>query len=909
MFLRFSFLVVLCLFFSCNSEDTDKINIGFSQCISDDIWREEMNHSMQVEADLHPEVDLEIVISNRNVKKQIAQINKFVYDKVDIIIISPLESIEIVPAIENAYDSGIPVILIDRKINSDKYTAFLGADNLSIGRLTANYIASKTVKPIRVIELMPDDFSSPTLDRSLGFNQVAERSKNIKEVITLKPYTDGAYAQLLDSVSFEEVNSVFAFNDLIAKWAWSVADRKGIANNLKIVGVDGLLGPDQGIEMVLENKLKATILYPTGGAEAIKLALRIANGEQVPKNNELDIVLIDQLNADIMKHQLLKIKNQQADIENQIDAIEEQERLYSNQNNLLKITFCFLLLILGLAVYSIRSIFIIRKKNRQLLINNDKITIQRNQIEKIAKEVKESNDAKVNFFTGLSHEFKTPITLITTSLESLREMFGTKNSPIPFEISLIENNSRRLLRLVNNLLDFRKVEDQKFNLRVSKTNIYTFSNNIFKEFEREAIRRNIEFKLIAIATDLEIYFDRSLMDKVYFNLLSNAFKFTPDNGKITIELKELQNSIQIKFSDSGIGIPDKELDSVFKPFFKGSNNRKNSSGIGLFLSKQFVDLHLGEIEVQSVHGSTFIITLFKGNKHFNEDQITVEQDISDFTETTSSLSFDLFEQDLELTNSANSDKERYQILVIEDNKDLLQFLAKKLAQQFEIYTSDGTNAIEKATEEIPDIIICDINLPDKNGFEICATLKDNLTTSHIPIILLTANSDKESYLKGLDAKADLYITKPFSYDVLMQSIKSMLYNREKLRYYFTNNLFRENPTLQIKSPEQKFLIDINDIVKNSFENADFSVENLAESMGISRVQLYRKTKAILGYGVNDFINNFRLAKAQELLEKSNNNISEIAYQSGFSTPSYFSTAFKAKYGESPAAYRKNFKNQ
>ena len=398
MFLRFSFLVVLCLFFSCNSEDTDKINIGFSQCISDDIWREEMNHSMQVEADLHPEVDLEIVISNRNVKKQIAQINKFVYDKVDIIIISPLESIEIVPAIENAYDSGIPVILIDRKINSDKYTAFLGADNLSIGRLTANYIASKTVKPIRVIELMPDDFSSPTLDRSLGFNQVAERSKNIKEVITLKPYTDGAYAQLLDSVSFEEVNSVFAFNDLIAKWAWSVADRKGIANNLKIVGVDGLLGPDQGIEMVLENKLKATILYPTGGAEAIKLALRIANGEQVPKNNELDIVLIDQLNADIMKHQLLKIKNQQADIENQIDAIEEQERLYSNQNNLLKITFCFLLLILGLAVYSIRSIFIIRKKNRQLLINNDKITIQRNQIEKIAKEVKESNDAKVNSY-------------------------------------------------------------------------------------------------------------------------------------------------------------------------------------------------------------------------------------------------------------------------------------------------------------------------------------------------------------------------------------------------------------------------------------------------------------------------------------------------------------------------------
>ena len=909
MLKRFYFLFLSFLLFSCNSESNNKITVGFSQCISEDIWREEMNHSMQVEADLHPEIDLEIVISNRNVKKQIAQINKFVNDKVDVIIISPLESTEIVPAIENAYDSGIPVILIDRKINSDKYTAFLGADNLSIGRLTANYIASETVKPIRVIELMPDDFSSPALDRSLGFNQVAERSKNIKEVITLKPYTDGAFAQLLDSVSFEEVNYVFAFNDLIAKWAWNVADRKGFANNSKIVGVDGLLGPDQGIEMVLENKLKATILYPTGGAEAIKLALRIANGEQVPKNNELDIVLIDQLNADIMKHQLLKIKNQQADIENQIDAIEEQERLYSNQNNLLKITFCFLLLILGLAVYSIRSIFIIRKKNRQLLINNDKITIQRNQIEKIAKEVKESNDAKVNFFTGLSHEFKTPITLITTSLESLREMFGTKNSPIPFEISLIENNSRRLLRLVNNLLDFRKVEDQKFNLRVSKTNIYTFSNNIFKEFEREAVRRNIEFKLIAVATDLEIYFDRSLMDKVYFNLLSNAFKFTPDNGKITIELKELQNSIQIKFLDSGIGIPDKELDSVFKPFFKGSNNRKNSSGIGLFLSKQFVDLHLGEIEVQSVHGSTFIITLFKGNKHFNEDQITVEQDISDFTETTSSLSLDLYEQDLELTNSANNDKEQYQILVIEDNKDLLQFLAKKLAQQFEIYTSDGTNAIEKATEEIPDIIICDINLPDKNGFEICATLKDNLTTSHIPIILLTANSDKESYLKGLDAKADLYITKPFSYDVLMQSIKSMLYNREKLRYYFTNNLFRENPTLQINSPEQKFLIDINDIVKNSFENADFSVENLAESMGISRVQLYRKTKAILGYGVNDFINNFRLARAQELLEKSNNNISEIAYQSGFSTPSYFSTAFKAKYGESPAAYRKNFKNQ
>jgi DNA-binding response OmpR family regulator/nitrogen-specific signal transduction histidine kinase len=535
--------------------------------------------------------------------------------------------------------------------------------------------------------------------------------------------------------------------------------------------------------------------------------------------------------------------------------------------------------------YSYQKGNAIKIKNKQLILTNERVTIQRNQIEKIADELKESNEARVNFFTGMSHEFKTPITLILSSLESLREGILQKGSKLSYELELISKNSNRLLRLIDNLLDFRKIENKTFNLRVSKTNIYDFTFGIFRDFENEARKRNIKFEIHASNKNIELFIDRNLMDKVYFNLLSNAFKFTPDNGKIEISIHEKGNHVAISFKDNGIGIPEKEIGGVFEPYFKGSNNRKNSSGIGLHLSKQFIELHLGKIEVRSFQGTEFVISLFKGNKHFNEDQMVKEASVMNAELLAKESVSKGFED--EVFEPSEKNGERYSLLLVEDNSDLSFFLGNKLQAEFDVTTSDGTDAIEKAVGEIPDIIVCDVNLPNKNGFEICEILKNDLRTSHIPIILLTALDNKESYLQGLKAGVDLYLTKPFSYPILTQSLRGLLYNREKLRYYYTNNIGNIIDNKSFGTVEQNFVNRLNQIIKENVDNADFSVENLADLLNISRIQLYRKIKAMFDVNVTDYINNIRLEQAKSMLQNPELTISEVAYKTGFSSPNYF----------------------
>tara|TARA_R110002050_G_scaffold80909_1_gene173039 strand:+ start:5321 stop:7918 length:2598 start_codon:yes stop_codon:yes gene_type:complete len=864
---------------------------------------------MKLQASMNPEIDLQIKDANYDVLTQIKQIDELIADSVDVLIVSPIQSKPITAVVKKAIKAGIPVLVVDRKTEGQQYTAYVGADNIEIGRNAAKeIIASNYNDSIRIIEIKGLAGSSPAEERAIGFQQVLDQFKKAQIVATIegdweKESIQNRLIQLLNDDII--VDYVFAHNDRMAVGAWEVARDLGMENEISFIGVDGLAGTNGGIQAVKDGVLKATVLYPTGGDEAIKLALKILSKESIPKNNILSTTIINELNADIMFNQFEKINEQQAKMEEQLAAIKKQEELYYSQSNLLKITMALLAIILSLAIYSIYSIFAIRKKNRQLELTNNKITIQRNQIEKIAKEIKISNEAKLNFFTGLSHEFKTPITLILSSIESMSDFAKVKGSKIMNEVELIYNNSNRLLRLINQLLDFRKIEDRKFNIKASKTNLFDFSKIIYKDFEREAKKRNIDFRLNSNHESLNVFIDRNLMDKVYFNLLSNAFKFTPDNGKIgiTIEDDERSNTVNIRFKDSGIGIPKNEMDGVFQAFFKGSNNRKNSSGIGLHLSKEFVEMHKGTIQVKSLHGTEFIITIYKGQAHFDETEIIAEQDLVDtnIIDFTSEYLID----DNYLIQAPSKNKEKYSVLIIEDNKDLSQFLKNKLQLEYDIYLSDGTDAIEKAFETVPDIILCDINLPDKDGFEICEILKKDLRTSHIPTIILTALGNKESYIKGLQSGADLYLTKPFSYSILVQSIKSLLYNREKLRYYYTSNIHKIEEINSFGNIEQKFIHQLNSLINENLGNSDYSVENLAENLTISRVQLYRKVKAMMGISISDYIANIRLEKAKLMLETGSLTVAEIAYTSGFSSPNYFSTAFKNKYGTPPAAFRKS----
>jgi YesN/AraC family two-component response regulator len=360
--------------------------------------------------------------------------------------------------------------------------------------------------------------------------------------------------------------------------------------------------------------------------------------------------------------------------------------------------------------------------------------------------------------------------------------------------------------------------------------------------------------------------------------------------------------VKIHFKDSGIGILKKEMNQVFQAFFQGSNNNKSSSGIGLHLSKEFIEMHKGSVEVCSKHGTEFIITLYKDNVHLNSDEIVYEPDVIDSAIWDSNLEYEDndFGEQLVL-----NDDEHYSVLIIEDNPDLVKYLKGKLSSEYSVHVSDGTDAIEKALELIPDIILCDVSLPEKSGFEICGILKKDLRTSHIPTIILTALNNKESYIKGLEAGADLFLTKPFSFAILSQSIKTLIYNREKLRYYFVNNIHNVDSTNSFGYFEQEFISMVNKIIKDNIDNSKFSVENLARDLNISRTQLYRKMKAIMGSNVSDYIQNIRLEKAKNLLQNTQLTIAEIAYATGYSSPNYFSTSFKSKFNNSPKSFRKD----
>ncbi|WMI64805.1 substrate-binding domain-containing protein [Aestuariibaculum sp. YM273] len=915
MKLRFNVLLRLILIFNllflaaCKPNNEQHIyKIGFSQTGFADDWRKAMNQSMQIQAAFNPNTDLKILNGEDNVEKQIKDIEQLIKEKVDVLIVSPVKSKPITPIVEKAYKAGISVLIVDRKIEGNNYTAYIGADNYQVGADAANYLASVANTKSNILEIKGLSGSSPALERSLGFNNVINKSENLNVVTSLNSNWE-SYS-IKDSLRYflkinNDINYIFAHNDRLALGAWEVVKEVGLQQDLKIIGVDGLPGPNGGIQLVQENILMATMLYPTGGDETMKLVSMILNNQKVPKNNVLKTIVIDSRNAEIMKNQYDKIAQHQLDIENQQKRISKQERIYSTQKNVLRIVLILLFTSILLGAYSIYSGYKIKKSKRELEIQNNKITVQRNQIKKIAEEVKISNEAKVNFFTGLSHEFKTPLTLILSSIESLSESKTIKDSKMLSEVGLIFNNSKRLLRLINQLLDFRKIEDRKFILKASETNLFEFSKMVFKDFEKEAQKRDIKFSLACNNEALKVFLDRNLMDKVYFNLLSNAFKFTPNNGtvKINIEDDAESNFVKIHFKDSGIGIPENELKNVFKPFYQGSNNNQPSSGIGLHISKEFIELHKGTIEVFSKHGTEFIISLYKGKAHLNPEEIIFEPDVID----DSIIKFENdYEDDTFNQQNTESPDEHYSILIVEDNPDLLKYLKGKLNSEYKVYTSEGSDAIEKALEIVPDILICDVNLPDKNGFEICKLLKQDLRTSHIPTIILTALNDKDSYIKGLQSGADLFLTKPFSFGILFQSIKTLLFNREKLRYYYVNNMHKIESDQNFGLFEQNFITSINKLIENNLDNSKFSVEQLAEGLNISRVQLYRKLKAILGVNISDYILNIRLERAKVLLETSPLTVSEIAYATGFSTPNYFSTTFKNKYNVSPKTHRTEF---
>ncbi len=542
------------------------------------------------------------------------------------------------------------------------------------------------------------------------------------------------------------------------------------------------------------------------------------------------------------------------------------------------------------------------------MAQKNEISEQKNKLLELVKQVKEATDAKFNFFTNISHELRTPLTLILGPLEdtisSPRLHFTLKNN-----LDLVHRNAIRLLKLINQLMDFRKIEEGKMHINASKLDIGNFVIEIANEFKDLARKKHISLNVKNRISGLHIFFDQSMLDKVLFNLLSNAFKFTEENGiiNVTIDQEKEQEKIIIKIEDNGIGMSSIDVEHAFDLFYQGHSSTFKGTGLGLSLSKELIHAHDGTIMIDSKkgHGTSFTITLpFEQNKNNlatnDVTQIDVSKDINLYTIDILPHHYEK-EPKVQLGNVAS-------ILIIEDNDDLREFLRNRLEGIYEILTAnDGNDGINKAFDIVPDLIISDIIMPGLSGLKIAETLKNDLRTSHIPIILLTAKTSIEDQIEGMKSYADMFITKPFNSNYLEESIISLLKNRTILREHFISELPSESRSNTSNKLDRKFISEFTSIIESNLSNEDLSVDDIYKGLGISKIQLYRKTKALLGFNVNDYILSVRLQKAKYLLINEDLSISEIAYKVGFSSQAYFSTVFKSKFSVTPSEFKESSK--
>jgi len=905
------FLVIV-MFAGCKKADkTSQYTIGFSQCVGSDLWRHTMLDEMKMELSLHPGVKFIYCDANGNSQKQIQQVKNMVDQGIDLLIISPNEAQPLTGIVEQTYNKGIPVIVIDRKTASSLYTAYVGADNYQIGKMAGEYLGSLLKGHGNVLEVMGLPGSSPAIERDHGFTDALKKFSNVQ--ITAQVYGDwlreNAENQLQQiAPRLKNVDAVFAHNDVMAAGSRAILNQAGLNKNIKIVGVDALPGDGGGMQMIDSKIINASVLYPTGGKEAIVTAFKILNKEPFFKENTLQSQVIDSTNAQLMKMQWDRINNQQKDIERQQALLAEQEQVYNSQQvvlNVIVITLVLAIVFGGLAFYSLMEN---RKINKALEAKNNEILAQRNQLIEMSALAEAATEAKLNFFTNISHEFRTPLTLILSPVEDM--MRNEKlNIVAGKSLKLIYKNVFRLLRLVNQLIDYRKIEYDKQELNASPNNIVEFVRDILDSFQHNAQKRNISLKLVTKEPKITVWFDVNMLDKVFFNLVSNAFKFTKDNGLIHVIItKNADETVDIAVQDNGTGMEPEETQHVFDQFYQAESAANKGSGLGLSLSKEIINLHKGSVAVISKkwQGTTFTISLKLGSGHLqNIDKSADPKIVVDNTDKARIYTTGLDdEQRINVIDIFSLPKEQ-SILIIEDNDDLLHYLTDKLGDQYEIFAADnGNNGITMAFEQVPDLVISDIVMPGASGRDIAERLKTDMRTSHIPVILLTAQSSVEQQIGGIRSMADAYITKPFNYDYLLATIENLLKNRVLLKEHFTSDISPAGKMPISKSLDKKFLSDFSGIVEQNLGNENFNVDDICKAIGISRVQLYRKVKALLGCSITDYILNRRLKKAKYLLNNENYSIAEVTYMVGFSTPNYFSTVFKNKYGCTPSEFKR-----
>lgn len=528
---------------------------------------------------------------------------------------------------------------------------------------------------------------------------------------------------------------------------------------------------------------------------------------------------------------------------------------------------------------------------------------------KVEKRVAES---KLRFFTNISHEIRTPLTLILGPIDNLIAQTDIR-SDVRHQLTVMHRNTKRLLRMVNQILDFRKVQNEKLTLRIQEIEIIPFLNQIYESFEAQAKQKHIKFNMVYDQHDehLTIWGDIQKLDIVIFNLLSNAFKFTPENRSISIIVSrafEQQGVVKIQVSDSGIGIDKEKIDMVFDRFFV-SHTEKNiehqGTGIGLSLSQEYINLHNGEIKVESVpsKGTDFIVTLLTGKSHFPEDVIIQQREAYSYTPKVGDVEEVVsVEENFEADRPDSKDKPH--LLVVEDDVEMCMYLEKILEVEYKVdLAKDGLDGWTRAREITPDLIITDVMMPGMNGIELTEKLKDEFTTCHIPVIMLSAKSAVENQVEGLQIGAEAYVPKPFNAELLLSYIKSLLSQRKVIRDILESKVELKPDEVKVTPKDKKFIEKVLTLIDEQLADPEFNVEQLATNMYISRTLFYKKIKGITGYQPVELIRMMRLKKAAKFIETGEFTVSEVAYMVGYNDIRYFSTSFKKQFGISPSQYQ------
>lgn len=869
------YVVFLTLVFSaCSDNNVKKYVIGVSQC-SEDIWRDKLNNELVMSTYQHDNVTLKFASANDNDRLQKQQIEQFIKEGVNLLIVSPNQIHTISSVIDKAYDAGIPVILFDRKTDSRKYTAFIGADNYEAGHEIGYFIGQQLEGKGNIAEICGLQASSPAIERNRGFMDALKNYPDIK--VVARGYGDWikeSGVTAMDSIlvqSKESFQYVFAQNDRMALGALQ-SIKKHKVKGIKIVGIDALPVPGGGMENVRDGNLEASYIYPTRGDSVMQLALNILEKKPYKRDNYLKGALVTKANANVLLMQNEEMNKQTARLNALHGKVDTYLVQYNHQKMYIVLFSIILLLLIGIMVYIYRTILMKRR------------------IEE------EANKAKLQFFTNISHELRTPLTLIADPVNYIIHD-DNLNSQQRSMLQIVQRNVLVLTQLVSEILDFRKVQNGKMELRLSDFNLAESMKQWIKLFSASAQKKHIAISMDAPDT-IMLRADQDKIERICYNLLSNALKYTSEGGEISLTAKEENGRVMISVADNGCGISSDELPYIFDRFYQAKNAGRGT-GIGLAIVKAFTELHHGEVSATSIEGkgSTFTIHIPVRQKGEVTNQST--EKIEQLVEPSSAEEVPNQARHIdELIQPYQTDKP--EVLIIDDNIDIRTYLRSVLSEKYNVSeAADGKVGLELARKIVPDIVLSDIMMPVMDGLAFCQQLKTDKAISHIPVILLTARSLDEQRAEGYEHGADAYLSKPFSLRLLLSRIDNLIESRKKLNQTWSKGVEDDEIGNISNEIDKSFLKQLRKIIQENLANSDLSVEQIGDEIGLSRVQLYRKVKALTGYSPVEIVRKARLTRARHLLQTTERTVSEVAYAVGFSTPSYFSKCYKDEFGENP----------